>query len=367
MKNRSIYLVLVFTLIASLAACNAHSTHTAQSVAPTITPKPATPTPDGFGERFERGRITSKALAGNLIGNPIMRDFWVYLPPGYYETEKRYPVIYVLPWWGGKTPGFYERLVPIMDPLIENGEISDMILVFPDASSNNIGSLYMSSPVIGDFETYITKELVEKIDSTYRTIPNRNSRGVMGCSMGGLGAFHLALKFPEVYGVAVPMNGLQMYDPEFDAIWNTGLADFKREPKDWLDLFSMKVAYQMAIAAIAAPNPDKPPFYFDMPYKIINGKAEIDQAVYEKAKKLYLSNDIKSYLDQPVRLNNLLVYTSNEFGETGYKEIISDCDKFLSDVGVQHDLVIFNGGHCNYDFTPVIKYLNEHLVFESEE
>lgn len=52
-----------------------------------------------------------------------------------------------------------------------------MIFVFPDANNQLKGSIYLSSPTIGDYETYITQEVVDLVDTTYRTIPDRNSRG----------------------------------------------------------------------------------------------------------------------------------------------------------------------------------------------
>lgn len=57
------------------------------------------------------------------------------------------------------------------------------------------------------FETYITKEVVEKIDNTYRTIRDRKGRVITGLSMGGHGAFFLATRHPELYCAAGSMSG----------------------------------------------------------------------------------------------------------------------------------------------------------------
>ncbi len=356
---------LVVILMTILISCSNPITSTPILATVTSTPIPGTPTPGPFGERVERNQITSVALANNLYGDPATRNFWVYLPPGYYETTKRYPVVYVLPWGGGTTPGFLPNLLPIMDPMIKKGEINGMILVFPDATTKIVESMYMSSPTIGDFETYITKELVNLVDSTYRTIPSRDSRGIMGCSMGGLGTMHLALKYPEVFGVAVPMNGLQMYEPFFNDVWESGRTSFPYEPKNWEDYFALgsQVCYPISIAAIAASNPNKPPFYLDMPYKIVNGKTEIDQEVFEKVKSLYVTNDINLYLKQPVRLNAFYIYTSDELGDKEYMGWAKSFDELLTDLGIQHDFIMFFGAHCTYDFTPVIDYMNSHLRF----
>ena len=254
MKSQSVYLIFVFALIASLATC---ATPPKATLLPTLSPttvqvtstatiRPPTPTPGVFGERVERGEITSKALEGNLIGDPAKRTFWVYLPPGYYESDKHYPVVYVLHWDGGNSVTFVERSRDALEKLINSGAVMGMILVFPDAYTSFGGSQYRSSPTIGDYETYITKEMVDLIESTFRTIPNRNSRGIMGCSMGGFGTWHLALKYPEVYGVAAPMEG-RVDEQWLKDVWDEELTHMnstsspEKEPNNFGDIMHIQV------------------------------------------------------------------------------------------------------------------------------
>ena len=54
------------------------------------------------------GKITSQALAGNLLGDPTTRTYYVLLPPGYAASDKRYPVVYVLHWYGGGAASLVE-------------------------------------------------------------------------------------------------------------------------------------------------------------------------------------------------------------------------------------------------------------------
>jgi enterochelin esterase-like enzyme len=100
-----------------------------------------------------------------------------------------------------------------MDAMIQNGDVPEMIVVMPDASNVFKGSFYMNSPTIGDYATYITSNLVDWVDTHYRTIPQQEARGITGCSMGGLGAVRLGLQFPQVFGVVVGVSGpyLQAY------------------------------------------------------------------------------------------------------------------------------------------------------------
>src|ERR1700759_4300375 len=75
-----------------------------------------------------------------------------------------------------------------------------MIVVLPDAKTIYNGSMYSSSMTTGDFENFIAHDVVAYIDAHYRTIPNRQSRGLVGHSMGGYGATRIGMKHSDVFG-----------------------------------------------------------------------------------------------------------------------------------------------------------------------
>jgi S-formylglutathione hydrolase FrmB len=60
----------------------------------------------------------------------------------------------------------------------------------------------------GKYETYISKDLVNNIDSTYRTIPDRDHRGIGGFSMGGIGSMFLLLRHPDIYCSVTAHSGV---------------------------------------------------------------------------------------------------------------------------------------------------------------
>lgn len=357
MNTRNILLTCAVLTVASLAAC--------AEPAPSITP-----TPDHG--RLVRDQLTSGALEGNLLGDPTTREFNVFLPPGYDTSAKRYPAVYVLHYYTGDEDTSVQRVRAATDLLRAEGKAGDMIFVFPDASNALGGSNYMSSPTVGDYETYITKELIEQVDSTYRTIPDRDGRGIMGCSMGGWGTWHLALTHPELYGVAVPMEGT--YDTSADRKVVEDLADrvsssatTVKVPSAFSDLPMLPVDYwgMLSLAAVAAPNPSKPPFYFDMPYKLEGDRLVIDEEVFQKIESLG-SNDIQNYLGQPLRLNGIL-HIENGYGDAATQARIRNFDKHLTAIGLEHDFLPIDEVHCEYDYSPAIDYLDQHLVFEPTE
>jgi enterochelin esterase-like enzyme len=369
MKKLLFVLVILSFLISACGGARATATKLTKAPEATDTPVPPTQTPasepSGKG-KLETGQITSQALAENLIGDPATRDFNVYLPPGYDTSDKRYPVVYAL---HGFTSGIWAMapMGPVLDSLIARGEAHKMILVFPDGGNKFQGSWYLSSPTIGDYESYIAREFVAYIDANYRTLPHRDSRGTTGCSMGGNGSLHLALKYPDVFSVVAPMSGA--YDLEHHPRWEQAADAFRQEPRDFADFhrLTFQVRWAIAGAAAAAPNPNKPPFYLDMPFRVVDGKGEIVPDVWQKILAVDNVHDVRDYLNQPVRLRALMIY-HGEYDSLASVEPVRGFDKMLTELGVEHEYVeVKRGGHSNLDYAPVLEFISDNLVNEMPE
>jgi S-formylglutathione hydrolase len=166
-------------------------------------------TASGKAGTVEHIKVHGKSLEGNLLGDSPDRDVFVYLPPSYQANRnQRYPVVYLLHGYGLTA----ERWVPFIglpelaDKDIAAGSSKEMILVSPDAFNKYNGAMYSSSPTNGDWETYLTKELVSYIDKNYRTLATRESRGLAGHSMGGYGTWRLAMNYPDVFSSIYAMS-----------------------------------------------------------------------------------------------------------------------------------------------------------------
>lgn len=153
--------------------------------------------------------IHAVSLEGNLIGDSPNRSVLVYLPPGYEkQTKVRYAVVYLLhgftdkanKTWVIENEGLRMNIGAVMDKLIAERKVRPMILVMPDGSNKFGGSFYTNSITTGNWEDYITRDLVNYVDKKYRTLRNAESRGIVGHSMGGYGAIKLAMKHPDIYG-----------------------------------------------------------------------------------------------------------------------------------------------------------------------
>lgn len=127
-----------------------------------------------------------------MEGDAVDREVFVFLPPGYaQERSRRYPVVYALHGYSiGAEQWTHEIHVPqTIEGAFAQGA-KEMIVVLPDSKTVHNGSMYSSSVTTGDFEQFIAHDVVAYIDAHYRTLPNRESRGLVGHSMGGYGATH---------------------------------------------------------------------------------------------------------------------------------------------------------------------------------
>jgi S-formylglutathione hydrolase FrmB len=265
--------------------------------------------------RIEQGQITSDALADNLFGDSPTKPFKVYLPPSYDTTSNRYPVIYVLHGYGDNEgtlvtpgPGVTAAMQPTLDLMIRQRNIGEVIAVFVNGSNRLKGSFYLNSPVIGDFETYIAKDLVNLIDARYRTLSERESRGITGFSMGGWGAMHLALKFPETFSVAVAVSGFySARGSAMDSLTRqlvlanpTTLSQFAGLP--------FPVNAVQALFAGLLPNPERASLFSDYPYQRINGQFVLVDSAHQRCLNADVQHgDLSRYVQQPFRLAGLKV------------------------------------------------------------
>lgn len=369
--KRSLFVALALLLAACLVGCAGPAAApvaptaappTAPPVAPppTATPVPPPPTPAVMPEQgtLEKGSITSPALAGNLLGDPDTRRYFIYLPPSYHVSDKRYPVVYML----HDNPSMAEieqtGIRTALDAMIKAGEIGELIAVFPNAVPATGFSFYRSSPTIGDYETYIARDLVDTIDESYRTIANPDSRAVASITgndqsslgSGANGALHLALTHPDVFGVAAAEYGV--YDVE---AWVDGwLRSFRLNPKPEDD--------PVLVAAIVAPNPDNPPNFADPLFQQIDGEWDIPADMREKIRLLNPVSDLEAYANQPVRLRGILIVQPAAYTAGGQA-----LDEAMTALSIEHQYIEYDGPYIAKTLQQMLlDFLAQTLVFEQE-
>ncbi len=155
----------------------------------------------GGSERLIETSFTSE-YAGKALGagGAIENEMLVYLPESYGEGEKRYPVMYLLHQFNSDHTSYKaDAIDKLLDEGAASGAFDEMIVVIPNSDENSWWA--------GDWEKMLTEELVPLIDAQYRTIPDARYRLTAGCSMGGQGAYSVAMHNPGVFSGAVSFFG----------------------------------------------------------------------------------------------------------------------------------------------------------------
>lgn len=291
----------------------------------------------------EHIKVHGAALEGNLEGNAVDRDVFVFLPPSYAKQKsRRYPVVYALHgYWIGAEQWAHEIHVPqTIEGAFAQGA-KEMIVVLPDSRTVHNGSMYSSSVTTGDFERFIFHDLVQYIDAHYRTIPERTHRGLVGHSMGGYGATRIGMKHADVFGVLYIMSPCCLAprqggppNPEF-----AKQLESVKTPADSANLnFFARV--QLASAAAWSPDPKNPPLYFDLPFK----DGEVQQEILEK----WTANAPLAFIDQYIdNLGQYRAIAIDVGGQDGLKVDTGKLHDVLDTYGIKHSFEVYQGTHTS--------------------
>ena len=214
--KKIILIVLSLVLLLSLGNCTKRT-------------NPVKPTP-AQGKIWIISPTPWESLDGNLIGDGSNKGILIYTPPGYEDVaqaRRKYPLLYLLHGFEGNQTTFKDiyNIKEVADRLVNSGEIQPMIIVMPDGSNQLGGSFYTNSvvepailPYTGYYEDFIVKDLMSYIDQNFRVKYNREgqdilidttykwNRAISGHSMGGHGAFRIALDHDSLFGAASAMS-----------------------------------------------------------------------------------------------------------------------------------------------------------------
>jgi enterochelin esterase-like enzyme len=317
---------------------------------------------DGPVGTVERINVHSPAVEGNLQGNSAERDVLVYLPPSYATARRRrYPVVYQLHGW---LPGA-EQWSGMIDfeagtnRAFASGNAREMIVVVPDSITVHGGSMYSTSVTSGDFEGFIAHDLVAYIDSHYRTLARRESRGLSGHSMGGYGTWRIGMKYPELYSSMYAMSSCCLEPYTADGGGMSEAAAIKTLEQAAAAAIFTRVS--LTLAAAWSPNPEKPPLYFDFPLE--NGEPK--PLILTKWNANVPLAMIDQYIPNLQKYDAIGIEVGLQDGLIGGNKAISDV---LTSYGIEHVYETYEGNHTNkvaerYE-TRVLPFFSKELAFE---
>lgn len=153
------------------------------------------------------GTVAMEYLDSRITGK--LERLFVYLPPDYGVSEKRYPVLYLQHGHGENETVWVSQGKAnfIFDSLIAEGLASPAIVAMANGMENyDLGDeLYVGA--LDHFETFLISEVIPYIESKYRTFTDRNHRAMAGLSMGSLQTSLITLHHPELFAYADIFSG----------------------------------------------------------------------------------------------------------------------------------------------------------------
>jgi len=339
-----------------------------QTIVPPVIPgaKPVT---------VEHIKIHGTALEGNLDGDAVDRDVIVFLPPSYEkEKHRRYPVVYALHgFFIGAAQWTQEIHVPqTIEGAFAEGA-NEMIVVLPDSKTIYNGSMYSSSVTTGDFEKFISHDVVAYIDTHYRTIPNRESRGLVGHSMGGYGASRIGMKHSDVFGALYIMSPCCLSPMTgggpgpADRMKETAIENEKKiaalkSPSDAAAALPGFGIAQLATAAAWSPDPKNPPLYLDLPTR--------DGVPVPEVQAKFAANAPLVFVDQYI--GNLKQYRAISIDVGDQDFLRTDTIKLhevLDKYGIVNSFEIYPGTHTSAVAdrfqNHVLPFFSKNLCFEA--
>jgi len=337
---------------------------------------PSSPASPG-GQLIEKV-IPAPSLSHNLFEIPSEDLIAVYLPPSYETSGKRYPVVYFLPGFGDAVryytlyavfQGF--SLKGSMDRLVQENKVRETIVVIVNGTTFLGGSFYVNSPVTGNWEDLVTKDVVSYVDGNYRTLARPESRGIAGHSMGGYGALNIAMRRPDLFGVVYAMSpGLfdeKGLSSSFMFSDQASIDSYLKFEKELVSIneaearvkFMSRICYMnmvlseldrsfvYAYGAAFAPDPRGKVPYINYPYKTVGGHAALDSTSWRQFENGFggLPEKVNRYKDNLLRLRAIAV----DYGTQDENPWIPAGCAYFSDLlkkaGVRHEILTFEGRH----------------------
>ncbi|MCX7710163.1 MAG: alpha/beta hydrolase-fold protein [Clostridia bacterium] len=318
-------------------------------------------------------QIPAPSLSNNILGESDKQPAILYLPPSYDAGKKSYPVVYFLHGWADELKlykeGYRFKMKEVMDKLISEKRSEEMIVVIANANTKYLGSFFTNSSVTGNWEDFFVKDVVNYMDSNYRTQKDSKYRGLGGFSMGGYGALNIAMKHPDIFGSVYALspglfnqNGLfntVMFDSENSIteylkiekeLNSKPLTEAKKELFDnivnWK--FSFPFIFAVSYGTCLSPDPDKV-IPINYPYKQENGKLVLDKEVLKAWDSGFgnVQEEIVKYKENLLKLGEIRIDYAVHDGFKWIPEGNRYYAQVLKREGIPYTLLTFDGDHAD--------------------
>ena len=166
------------------------------------------------------GKVVTDSIDSKILGCEVKCN--VYLPDGFDDSGKQYPVVYLLHGLSDTYEGWagHGNMQTIADRLIASGDAAEMVIIMPNAGHHNPREVlngYFNTPG-RNYEDFFFQELMPQMESKYRCIGDKKHRAIMGLSMGGGGSTVYCQHHPDMFSSCYAMS--PWLDEKGEVGWN---------------------------------------------------------------------------------------------------------------------------------------------------
>ena len=175
-----------------------------------------------FAQGNQFPQLLECEMQSEILGST--KRYCIYLPQGYSDENKTFPVLYLLHGLTDTHTAWRDRgnVHEIATGIFRSGKAQEMIIVMPDAGTTYDGYFNCEG---WRYEDFFFQEFIPHIESTYRVIPDKQHRAIAGLSMGGGGTTWYAINHSEMFSSAYAMSALMGL---VDGSWITHNPDARR-------------------------------------------------------------------------------------------------------------------------------------------
>ena len=150
-------------------------------------------------------KILECEMQSKILG--CTKKFCVYLPAGYGEEERHFPVLYLLHGLSDTHTAWRDKgnMAEIATRVMASDAAQEMVIVMPDAGTTYDG--YFNGEG-WSYEDYFFQELIPYVEKRFRIVGDREHRAIAGLSMGGGGTTGYAIRHSDMFSSAYAMSAL---------------------------------------------------------------------------------------------------------------------------------------------------------------
>ncbi|TVZ38001.1 putative esterase [Alteromonadaceae bacterium 2753L.S.0a.02] len=317
--------------------------------------------------RVETFSLTSKQLQQNKLALNVQREIWVWLPPGYDQSTRRYPVIHYIHNYGWSAQQMHEveRIGETFSRALARGQTDEFIFVVGDYRATHTPGVFCgNNTVVGRWWDYTSKELVAAVDKRYRTIAKPEARGLAGDFIGGYCAIRVAMERPGVFSsvyalhpVGTASDRILRSEPEWQLL-NTA-----RSYQDLKGMNPFTQAY-LLMAQSHVPNPNKPPFYANFLKTLDHGELSVaPKTLTELRNNFALKNRVGRFVEPLKSLRGFMFdwgrQDPNQAHVTGNRQFAWELEQY----GIPHFAEEYRGNEWSEKWIPYGRVEDRMLPF----